>query len=275
MISNYGNTMKILNKYGLNAKKKFGQNFIIDPSIVTKIARNCGANSQSLIIEIGPGLGALSEQLAKVARRVDCYEIDSDMVNVLKNELLLDNINVTLIDFLDVDLGVYDQEENIIICSNVPYYITTKLLFKIIESNLNYSQITFMVQKEMGQRLFAGVNSSDYNGLSVIMDYLFDRKILMNVPANCFYPRPKVDSVVLNLIKKNVEVDLDFFAFVKSCFGQRRKTLYNNLKGLYDSELLNKHLFDLKIRAQELSYQQFYDLYLKLHDKTCKIVVGE
>ena len=275
MISNYGNTIKILNKYNLSAKKKFGQNFIIDPSIVTKIAKNCGANSRSVIIEIGPGLGALSEQLAKVGRRVDCYEIDRDMVNVLKNELLVENINVTLVDFLDVDLSVYSTEDNIVVCSNVPYYITTKLLFKIIESNLNYSQITFMVQKEMGQRLFASVNSSDYNGLSVIMDYLFERKILMHVPANCFYPRPQVDSVVLSLVKKNVDVDLGFFAFVKGCFGQRRKTLYNNLKGLYDNSLLEECLLDLKVRAQELSYQQFYDLYLKLHDKTCKIVVGD
>lgn len=271
MISNYGNTTKILNKYNLSAKKKFGQNFIIDPSVVTKIAQNCGANSNSIIIEIGPGLGALSEQLARVGKRVDCFEIDADMVKVLESELALENVNVTLMDFLDVDLDVYSGEDNIVVCSNVPYYITTKLLFKIIESNLNYSQITFMVQKEMGLRLFARVNSSDYNGLSVIMDYLFERKIVMNVPAACFLPRPRVDSVVLSLVKKDVDVDLEFFAFVKRCFGQRRKTLINNLKEFYSVGVLEKILPSLSVRAQELNYQQINELYLKLKGEDCRI----
>ena len=268
VISNYSNTIKLLQKYDLHAKKRLGQNFIVDPSVVSKIARESGANKTTTVIEIGPGLGALTQQLSLVSKEVVCIEIDQDMVNILENELKLDNVTIIAQDFMAYDLSQLQGKDHLIVCSNVPYYITTPILFKLIESELKIDQITLMVQKELGERLVAKVKSPQYNALSVIIATLFDYKVMMNVDKRCFYPMPKVDSIVITLSTKALDSTIDyqdFFDFVKKSFTQRRKTLSNNLKD-YDQlrEVLEKRGLSLTIRPQELSPNEFLQLYMEL-----------
>lgn len=249
----------------LRAKKKFGQNFLIDTNIVDKIAKSaCSKDIKT--IEIGPGLGALSEQLLKYSKSVDAYEIDKDMYELLNNNLKDDNLNVYLKDFLDVDLSIYKEKVNI--CSNLPYYVTTPILFKIIESDLDINKITIMIQKEVADRINAKVNSEDYGALSIEIQYLFDVKLEMNISKNVFYPQPNVDSAVISFVPKtirNKEFEKDFFELVKNSFRMRRKTLYNNLKDIYDKDVIGKIYEELKIkdniRAQEMDLNQFIEMY--------------
>lgn len=250
----------------LKAKKKFGQNFIIDSNIVEKIAK-VGSDKDLLTIEIGPGLGALSEQLCKYSKCVDAYEIDKDMYEILLNELKEDNFNITLKDFLDVDLKKYEKQK-INVVSNLPYYVTTPILFKLFKSNLDINQITVMVQKEVADRFNAKVNSEDYNALSLIVQYLFDVKLEMNVSKNCFYPVPKVDSSVISFKPKRIrdfKYEEGLFDFIENCFKQRRKTLNNNLKDFLNEDKINLIYDNLKldrnVRAQELTLDDFIKMY--------------
>lgn len=263
IISQYNVTQSILNQYDLHAKKRFGQNFIIDPSVVEKIARSCGANSNTTVLEIGPGLGALTQQLAMVAKEVISIEIDQDMVEILNNECELENVTIVHQDFLDYDLSQLKDKEDIVVCANVPYYITTPILFKLIESELKIRQITLMVQKELGQRLVADINTKEYNALSVMMATLFDFKTVMNVNKRSFYPSPKVDSVVVALLRKaDYSEYKEFFSFVKKAFTQRRKTLVNNLKDEIDiTGVLESLGHSVMIRPQQLTQAQFLEIY--------------
>lgn len=250
----------------LKAKKKFGQNFLIDANIVDKIAQGaCDANT--LTIEIGPGLGALTEMLLKYSKAVDAYEVDKDMYEILTNSIHDNRLNVALEDFLDTDLSKYRNEE-IRVCSNLPYYVTTPILFKLFNSRLNISKITVMVQKEVADRFKAEVNSEDYNALSIIVQYLFNVKYEMNVSKNVFYPSPKVDSAVISFVPKrerDFEFEEYFFSFVEKCFMKRRKTLNNNLKDFLDKETIDKiyKTIGLKetVRAQELSLDDYLKMY--------------
>ena len=269
MISNINYVKKTLGD--LKAKKKFGQNFLIDSNIVDNIAKNaCDINC--LTIEIGPGLGALSEMLLKYSKSVDAYEIDKDMYDILKRSILDDRFNVYLEDFLDTDLSKYEGQE-IRICSNLPYYVTTPILFKLFNSNLNISKITVMVQKEVCDRFKAKVNSEDYNALSIIVQYLYDVRQEMTVSKNVFYPSPKVDSAVVSFtpkFKRNFEYEKGLFTFIENCFVNRRKTLHNNLKNFLDNDtisLLYRRL-DLKesVRAQELPLETFIKMYEVLNE---------
>ena len=198
MISNINYVKEILGE--LRAKKKYGQNFLIDSNIVDKIAKNA-CDKNCLTLEIGPGLGALSEMLLKYSKCVDAYEIDRDMYDILNRTIKDENFKVYLEDFLDTDLSKYENEE-IRVCANLPYYVTTPILFKLFNSALNISKITVMVQKEVADRFRAGVGSEDYNALSIIVQYLFDVKQEMNVSKNVFYPSPKVDSAVISFVPK-------------------------------------------------------------------------
>ena len=169
MISNINYVKNTLGN--LKAKKRFGQNFLIDTNIVDNIAkRSCDINKRT--IEIGPGLGALSEQLLKYSKCVDAYEIDKDMYNILKKTINDKRFNIYLEDFLKTDLSKY-QNEDLCICSNLPYYVTTPILFKIFNSSLNITKITVMVQKEVGERFKAKLGEEDYNALSIIVQYLY------------------------------------------------------------------------------------------------------
>ena len=255
----------------LKAKKKFGQNFLIDENIVDKIAR-IACDESLKTIEIGPGLGALSEHLLMYSRDVDAYEIDKDMYELLVDNLKDDRLNVYLVDFLDVDLSKYKEKVNV--CGNLPYYVTTPILFKIIESDLDINKITIMVQKEVGDRIAARVNDEEYSALSVEIQYLFKVANEMNISRNVFYPVPNVDSIVVSLTPdrfRDYEYEKRFFEFVKNCFRMRRKTLYNNLKDLYEVndivEMFNLLNIDNNIRAQQLSIDDFINIFDVLDGK--------
>ena len=249
----------------LKAKKKFGQNFLIDANTVDKIARDACC-SELKTIEIGPGLGALTEMLLKYSKSVDAYEIDRDMYELLKQGIDDERLSVYLGDFLDVDLSIYQESVNV--CANLPYYVTTPILFKLFESGLDIKKISVMVQKEVGDRLNAKVGSEDYSALSVEVQYLYDVKLEMNVSRKVFYPMPNVDSAVISFTPKR-ERDYDFergfFEFVKNCFRMRRKTLHNNLKDLYDKETIERVYEDCglkeRVRAQELDLDAFLKIY--------------
>lgn len=272
MIASISKTNEILNKYNLRAKKGFGQNFIIESGVVAKIASS--SFSDDAVIEIGPGIGALTEQLALISKKVISFEIDENLIPVL-DEVLKEYKNVEIVnkDFLEINLKeVVDrlllEYKKVSICANLPYYITTPILFKIFESNASVDYITVMVQKEVADRFKAKCNSSDYNALSVITQYLYDVSLVMVVSASVFNPKPNVDSAVIQFRRKNVDENFDrekFFKFVKMCFKQRRKTLYNNLKDSISKEIINKVLLEngLKesVRAQEISLNTFIKLF--------------
>ena len=249
------------------AKKKFGQNFLIDDNVVDKIAK-IACDRSLLTIEIGPGLGALSEHLLNYSKEVIAYEIDKDMYEILLDEFKDEpRFSVNLYDFLDVDLTIYEGQK-LNIASNLPYYVTTPILFKLFQSHLDFNKITVMVQKEVCDRFVAKVNSEDYNALSLIVQYLFDVKMEMNVKKTCFYPEPKVDSAIVSFTPKrerNFEYEEGLFTFMENCFVKRRKTLNNNLKEFLDKDVIDK-LYkdcDLKenVRAQELELEDFIRLY--------------
>lgn len=249
------------------AKKKFGQNFLIDANIVEKIAL-VASNRDLLTIEIGPGLGALTEYLLKYSKAVDAYEIDKDMVKILQEEFKDEtNFKVYLEDFLDTDLKRYEGQK-INVASNLPYYVTTPILFKLFTSNLDINKITVMVQKEVADRFNAKVNSEDYNALSLIVQYLYDVKLELNVSKNCFNPVPQVDSAVVSFTPKRQRdfiYENKLFEFIENCFKKRRKTLNNNLKDFLDKEKIEKLYTTLNlkenVRAQELTLDEFISMY--------------
>lgn len=267
MIASVSYVKNILERNDLRAKKKFGQNFLIDGNIVDKIARIACVDNCT-VIEVGPGIGSLSELLLKYAKQVYAYEIDEDMYNILNTEFK-ERFQVELIDFLDVDLTkVPYRDERLCFASNLPYYVTTPILFKLFESDLKFEKITVMVQREVADRFKAKQGSEDYNALSIMVQYLYDVKLEMTISKSVFYPSPNVDSAVVSFtpkIERNREFEQGFFEFVKICFAKRRKTLQNNLKELVASaeatEIIAKAGLKPTVRAQELSLNEFIKLY--------------
>lgn len=254
-------------------KKKFGQNFLQNKAIVDKIARVADIKSNSLIIEVGPGSGNLTVALAELYKdsNILAYEIDNNLEDILSVRLKdYNNVKVLFSDFLKADIALDVREysyNNIYFVSNVPYYITTPILFKLIDSNLAFEKIVMMVQKEVGDRFCSKVSTKDYGALTVILNYFFDVRKEFVVDRNQFYPRPNVDSVVVSFSRKEkLEelVDKAFFIkLVHDSFQFRRKTLRNNLKK-YDLELvesvLNKYGYDLSVRAEALDYKIFVEM---------------
>ena len=273
-IATVSRTNEILDKYNLKAKKKFGQNFLIDANIVEKIAKNA-CDKDHITIEIGPGIGSLTQKLAKYSKEVISYEIDSSLIPVLKETLGdLDNVTVIEEDFLNTDLGKASyHDEEIVVAANLPYYITTPILFKLFESDLKIKCISVMVQKEVADRFKASVNSKDYNALSVIVQHSYEVGILMNISKNVFNPKPNVDSAVIVFkpkTKKYVKDEKEFYEMVKMAFTQRRKTLFNNLKEHFDNEKIKKMYETLglkdSIRAQEIDLDTFIRIYEVLYE---------
>lgn len=269
MIASIGHVKKVMGE--LRAKKKFGQNFLIDANIVERIAKGA-CNEDLKTIEIGPGLGALTEMLLKYSKSVDAYEIDPDMYEILLRSIEDERLQVFLGDFLDQDLSGYKEKVNV--CANLPYYVTTPILFKLFESDLDIHKITVMVQKEVGDRLSAKVGSEDYSALSIEVQYLYTTKLEMNVPRSVFYPSPNVDSAVISFTparERDFGYEQGFFAFVKNCFRMRRKTLRNNLKDLCDpvtfEEACVKAGIDPSVRPQQLTLDNCLDLYGYLKEK--------
>ena len=262
-------TREILDRYGLKAQKKYGQNFLIDANIVAKIASQ-SSDKEHLTLEIGPGIGSLTQMLARYAKEVVAYEIDPKLIPLLKDNFKdVSNIHIIHEDFMDVDFKkAFYANKQINVCANLPYYVTTPILFKLFESNLDILKITVMVQKEVADRFKAKVKDSDYNALSLIVNYLYDVKTVMQVPASVFYPRPKVDSTVISFIPKrerDFNYEKAFFALVKRAFAKRRKTLYNNLKDYYSKDKL-AYLYESlalpeTVRAEELDDVAFKKIY--------------
>lgn len=267
-IATKGRTLEIVEKYGHRMNKGFGQNFIIDPNVVIKIAKT-SSNKDLTTIEIGPGIGALTEQLAIYSKRVIAYEIDDKLIDVLADTLGdYDNVEIRHTDFLNVDLNNEDYaDEEIVVTANLPYYVTTPILFKLFESNLKIKSINVMMQKEVADRLLAKPNTKEYSALSIIVSYLYDVKKLMDAKKQVFYPSPNVDSIVVSLFPKSKDETIDdqdkFFEVIKACFKYRRKTLNNNLKELIGENtktVLENLGFENK-RAEDLTLEDFKRLY--------------
>ncbi len=252
-------------------KKSLGQNFLNDKNVLTKIVNCVPFKDNSLVIEIGPGSGNLTRELAKVANNVLCYEIDDRLEAILDNNLKdFDNVRIIFNDFLKSDIisdikdYIYD---NLYLVANLPYYITTPIIEKIIGSNLDFSYITVMVQKEVGERFNAKPGTREYNSLTVYLNYYFNIKQEFIVSRDSFIPKPNVDSMVISLIKKENLLplkDKDFFnKLLHDAFRYKRKNIRNNLKN-YDLDkvlkVLNKYEFDLTVRAEELSLEIFVEL---------------
>lgn len=253
-----------------NFKKKFGQNFLQDNNILEKIANSVDITCDDLVIEIGPGAGALTNKLIQKTNKLVCFEIDTDLQNYLSK---YEDMGAQIIygDFLKQDVNkVIDNYSynNLYIIANLPYYITTPIIEKIIDDNLPVKNCIFMVQKEVADRLKAKVGTKQYNSLTIFIDYYFEVKKLFDVNRNSFYPRPNVDSSIISLEKrenKKVEVNNEqiFFKLIRDAFTYKRKTLKNNLKN-YNLEvieqILNKYNLDLSVRAENLSIEIFADI---------------
>lgn len=275
IIATPSKTKEILEKYDLYAKKNYGQNFLIESSIVDKIAKNAIMEKPCTVFEIGPGIGALTQFLSNYAENVVSFEIDDRLLPVLKDTLSeCSNVEIVHTDFLEVDLKAfvdkYKREDNdVVIAANLPYYITTPILFKIFESEADITQITVMMQKEVADRFSAVPNTKDYNALSVITQYRCDVKTIMKISKHVFNPKPNVDSAVVQFRfkeRKQLDNESEFFELVKACFKQRRKTILNNY-GEYcnDKELakvnLEKANIALSARAESLTLDTFIRLF--------------
>lgn len=260
-----------MNAYGLHAKKNYGQNFLIDVSVVARAAE--ASHCEGAVIEIGPGIGSLTEQLALRSKHVRSYEVDERLLPVLKKELSdYDNIEIILQDFLECDLeqSVRELEQEyggVSVCANLPYYVTTPILFKLFEGPSQVEYITVMVQKEVGDRFSARPGTPDYGALSVESQYLYEVKRLFVVPRTAFSPAPNVDSAIIQFHRiADRKPDAGFFELVRASFQQRRKTLYNNLREYVGSadkamRILEQAALEPGIRAQALDVTAFEKLY--------------
>jgi len=261
---------EVLSKYGFRFTKSLGQNFLIDGNIVRKIADAAEIDEEDNVIEIGPGVGTLTEELALRAKKVVAIEIDEKLRELHKETLALENVKVIYGDFLDIDLKVLTEkefgDESFKVVANLPYYVTTPIIEKLVLSNTNLISITVMVQKEVAKRLSAGPGGKDYGSLSVFINYYTDCKYRFQVPRSVFMPKPNVDSAVLSLkMKDREEVDTDFlFKVVRAAFTTRRKTILNSLSNSklnYTKDEIKKALelsgVDERRRAETLDLREF------------------
>ena len=260
-----------MNTKDFNFKKKYGQNFLRDNSIPRKIVDVSKIPDNTLVIEIGPGAGALTKELARVAKQVLCYEIDESLEDILDQALLeYTNVSVIYDDFLKrnvlEDLNNYDYE-HLYVIANLPYYVTTPIITQLVTSNLEIEKIVVMVQKEVADRFCAKPASREYGSITVFLNYYFDLKKEFLVSKNCFVPKPNIDSMIISLTRKKELLPLKdstlFFNLIRDSFRFKRKTLRNNLKG-YDlkeiEQILKNYHFDLSVRDEELPLEVFVDI---------------
>lgn len=272
-------TKEILEKYNFSFQKSLGQNFIIDVNILKNMIQYAGISNTSRVIEIGPGIGALTEQLALHAKKVVAIEIDHRLINILK-ETLCDYENIRFIhqDVLKMDLKTemkqtFTKEQDIHIVANLPYYITTPILMKLLTDRLPIHHLTLMMQKEVADRIIAQPNSKEYGSLSIVVQYYTEPKIVMTIPKNVFMPKPKVQSAVLKMkVRKEPPVQVidedTFFTIVRASFAHRRKTLRNNLIHFFKNHIspqtidqVLKHVnIDGLRRGETLTIEEFAKL---------------
>lgn len=271
---------KILEENNISVKKQYGQNFLMDDNIIKKICEISNIDKETNVIEIGPGLGFLTKKLSQRAKQVLCYEVDGDMIKILTNKFSSSNVIIKYQDFLkaniDEDIKKIFSSDNVIVVANLPYYITTAILTKILNESKYIKQLTVMMQEEVAQRICGTPSTKDYNALSVLIQYYTNTTNAIKVPSSVFFPAPKVDSSVVLIKKKdtitNKVLDEKYFkTFIYTIFAQRRKTLINNLKKLpkfdYEktSEIFNELNIDLSVRAEKLSVDEIVNLTNKFY----------
>ncbi len=274
-LSNPKETIQVIQKYQFAFQKKFGQNFLIDPHVLEKIIGAAQIAPEDCVLEIGPGIGTLTQYLAERARQVVAVEIDANLIPIL-GETLKEYPNVTVIneDILKVNIAeladTYNQGRPIKVVANLPYYITTPIIMNLFEQQVPVDNITVMVQKEVADRMQAGPGSKDYGALSLAVQYYADPYIVANVPPNCFIPRPKVGSAVIRLSRHKeppvkVQDEKLMFLLIRASFNQRRKTLQNSLNNganlPYTKEQIGQAVESLglgaTVRGEALSLEQF------------------
>ena len=273
------NTIEILNKYKFVFQKKFGQNFLIDTHVLERIIDESGITKDDMVLEIGPGIGTMTQYLCENAREVVAVEIDKMLIPILTEDTLKEYDNVTVIndDILKVDVCKIVEERNggkpIKVVANLPYYITTPIIMGLFENHVPVESITIMVQKEVADRMQAGPGSKEYGALSLAVQYYSSAKVVANVPPNCFMPRPNVGSAVIRLTTHkerpvNPKNDQLMFRLIRAAFNQRRMTLLNSLNNAPDvpatKEAVSKALDELglsqTIRGEALSLEEFAKL---------------
>ena len=270
-----GSTIEILNKYGFRFQKKYGQNFLVDGNVLDGIVRAAGVGPEDSVMEIGPGIGTLTQYLAYAAKQVYAVEIDRNLIPILEDTLSdWDNVEVIHRDILKLDLDRFVEERNggapIKVVANLPYYITTPILMELLEKNLPIQSITVMVQKEVADRMQAGPGSRDYGALSLAVQYYTEPEITAIVPPGCFIPRPNVDSAVIRLTKRTndkipVRDEELMFRVIRASFAQRRKTLMNGLRGSKElnlsremaEEAICRAGFPANVRGETLTLEEF------------------
>ena len=277
-LGNPTNTIEVLQKYNFNFQKKFGQNFLIDSNILEHIVDAADVTEDDCVLEIGPGIGTMTQYLAEAAREVVAVEIDTNLIPILGDTLsAYDNVEVMNADILKVDIAKLADERNggkpIKVVANLPYYITTPIIMGLFESHVPIDSITIMVQKEVADRMQEGPGSKEYGALSLAVQYYAKPEIVVNVPPSCFMPQPKVGSAVIRLTRhENPPVDVDneklMFQVIRASFNQRRKTLANGLNNFgsfsLGKEEIQKSIEELgvpvNIRGEALSLEQFAKL---------------
>ena len=273
-LGNPKNTIEVIQKYDFDFQKKFGQNFLIDERVLEKIISAAEVNKDDFVLEIGPGIGTMTQYLAENAREVMAVEIDKNLIPILSDTLsAYDNVSILNADILKVDIAKIVEEKNggkpVKVVANLPYYITTPIIMGLFESHVPIDSITVMVQKEVADRMQSGPGTKDYGALSLAVQYYAEPYVVANVPPNCFMPRPNVGSAVIRLTshKKPVAVKNEklMFDIIRASFNQRRKTLVN---GLYNVGGLNKSKEELaavlesiglaaNVRGETLTLEQF------------------
>ena len=277
-LGNPQKTIEIIQKYQFAFQKKFGQNFLIDSRVLDKIIGAAEITDEDLVLEIGPGIGTMTQYLAERARQVVAVEIDKNLIPIL-NETLGDFQNVVIIneDILKLDIGelteIYNGGRPIKVVANLPYYITTPIIMGLFESNVPIANITVMVQKEVAERMQAGPGTKDYGALSLAVQYYANPYIVANVPPNCFIPRPNVGSAVIRLTRyEKPPVDVEdsglMFRLIRASFNQRRKTLQNSLNNSPDLTFTKDQIagamsalgLPAAVRGAALTVEQFANL---------------
>lgn len=272
------NTIAVLQKYNFNFQKKFGQNFLIDTNVLDRIISSAEITKEDCVLEIGPGIGTMTQYLAESAREVVAVEIDKALIPILEDTLsAYDNVTVINDDILKVDINKIVQEKNngnpIKVVANLPYYITTPIIMGLFESHVPLKSITIMVQKEVADRMQVGPGTKDYGALSLAVQYYAKPEIVANVPPNCFIPRPNVGSAVIRLTRYEeppvkVQDEKKMFALIRASFNQRRKTLVNGLGNAAGinvtkeqaAEALEKMNLSPTVRGEALTLEQFAQL---------------
>lgn len=268
-------TKEIINKYSFAFQKKFGQNFLIDANILENIVGAAEISKEDFVLEIGPGIGTMTQYLCEAAGQVVAVEIDKMLIPILQDTLSeYDNVEIINQDVLKVDIKSMAEEKNqgkpIKVVANLPYYITTPIIMGLFESKVPIESITIMVQKEVADRMQTGPGSKDYGALSLAVQYYADAKVMLNVSASCFMPRPNVDSAVIQLTRhRKAPVDVEdeklMFQIIRASFNQRRKTLVNGLKNSLELDFSKEEILSAiqeigkpdTIRGEALTLEEF------------------